>query len=273
MPAARHSSRSPCIALAVIATIRGRRSAGQRRAISREASNPSISGIWTSINTRSYGCRSMASTASRPLAATSARYPICSSRRSASFWFTTLSSATRIRKGWRRAISGSSSSRDGVRLSTRIGWPARTPTSASNSCDGLIGFVRCAANPTFSAPASRRPSEVKSSRGNAAAVRCSRIARARATPSSSGMCMSRIPASNSSPAWIQARASRGEPVVRTAIPQVSRYAARIRRLVSLSSTTSTRLASSVGCVPCSSRRGGTAPSAEGACTVNRNSEP
>src|SRR5438445_1573573 len=104
MPAARHSSRSPCIALAVIATIRGRRSAGQRRAISREASNPSISGIWTSINTRSYGCRSMASTASRPLAATSALYPICSSRRSASFWFTTLSSATRIRKGWRRGI-------------------------------------------------------------------------------------------------------------------------------------------------------------------------
>jgi hypothetical protein len=46
IPAAKHSSRSPCIALAVIATIRGRRSPGQRRPISREASNPSISGTF-----------------------------------------------------------------------------------------------------------------------------------------------------------------------------------------------------------------------------------
>ena len=49
MPAAMHISRSPCIALAVIATMRGR-SPLQRALMRRVASRPSISGICTSMS-------------------------------------------------------------------------------------------------------------------------------------------------------------------------------------------------------------------------------
>ena len=59
-PPARHISRSPSIAFAVIAMIRSGRS-GQRARIRRVASSPSISGIWTSMSTTSYGSRSSAS--------------------------------------------------------------------------------------------------------------------------------------------------------------------------------------------------------------------
>jgi hypothetical protein len=48
MPAAMHISRSPCIAFAVMATMRGR-SLFQRALMRRDASSPSISGICTSI--------------------------------------------------------------------------------------------------------------------------------------------------------------------------------------------------------------------------------
>ena len=99
MPAARHISRSPSIAFAVIATIRSGRS-GQRARMRRVASRPSISGIWTSISTRSYGSRSRrvedleAVARDRPRRSPSAR-----AASTASFTFTALSSASRIRSG------------------------------------------------------------------------------------------------------------------------------------------------------------------------------
>ncbi len=49
MPAARHCSRSPTIALALGGGFHGAR-------MVRVASKPSISGIWQSIRTRSKGC-------------------------------------------------------------------------------------------------------------------------------------------------------------------------------------------------------------------------
>jgi CheY-like chemotaxis protein len=52
-PAARQASRSPCIALAVMAMMRGRWPAGHCDAMRRVASSPSISGICTSISTTS----------------------------------------------------------------------------------------------------------------------------------------------------------------------------------------------------------------------------
>ena len=52
-------------------------------------------------------------------------------------------------------------------------------------------------------------------------------------------------------------ASAGDPVARGRMPQASRCAVRMRRLVALSSTTSTRLPRSGGCTPLRSRRVGT----------------
>ena len=46
----RHLSRSPCIASAVIAMMLGRSLAAQRAQMTRLASRPSISGIWTSMS-------------------------------------------------------------------------------------------------------------------------------------------------------------------------------------------------------------------------------
>ena len=84
-----------------------------------------------------------------------------------------------------------------------------------------MGLWRYAAKPSCSARASRRPSEVKRTRGSASPAGCSRIARARATPSISGMCMSRMPTSKRSSARIHASASRGDPVARARMPQAS----------------------------------------------------
>src|ERR1039458_1973401 len=84
MPAARHRSRSPRIAWAVMATI------GMclpvlcsRTRMAEVASNPSISGICTSINTTSKFSWSRAARASRPLFVTVTRCPCFSSRRAA----------------------------------------------------------------------------------------------------------------------------------------------------------------------------------------------
>jgi len=73
MPAAKHISRSPCMAFAVMATMRGRSSGRQREQIVRVASRPSISGICTSMSTTSYTWRRTDSIASMPFDARSAR--------------------------------------------------------------------------------------------------------------------------------------------------------------------------------------------------------
>ena len=99
------------------------------------------------MSNRSYGCRSSASRASRPLPATSARYPSFSSSRSASFWFTTLSSASRIRSGCSSPSSGSMPlagllARDRLRRDS-----PSTDASAPCSAEALIGFVDDRADP------------------------------------------------------------------------------------------------------------------------------
>ena len=63
------------------------------------ASRPSISGICTSMSTRSNGCLASAASASLPLPATTTACPCFSSRRTASFWLTGLSSASSTRSG------------------------------------------------------------------------------------------------------------------------------------------------------------------------------
>ncbi len=66
------------------------------------ASRPSISGIWTSISTRSYGIVSSALTASAPLATASARSPSFFRMPRATCWLVMLSSASRMRTAPRR---------------------------------------------------------------------------------------------------------------------------------------------------------------------------
>src|SRR5476649_1628444 len=68
------------------------------RRMAAAASRPFISGICTSIRMASNWSPTSASIASRPLAATVTRWPCFSSIRTASFRFTALSSASRIRR-------------------------------------------------------------------------------------------------------------------------------------------------------------------------------
>ena len=79
--------------------------------------------------------------------------------------------------------------------------------------------------------------------------------------------------SKRSSARIHASASAGDPVARDSMPQASRCAVRMRRLVALSSTTSTRLPRSDGCTPLRSRRVGPGDSAATARIVKRKSLP
>ena len=99
MPAARHLSRSPFIACAVIATIGTCRPVRARDCrIAAVASRPSISGICTSIRTRSKAPRRRRpSTASRPLLRHATVWPCFSSIATASRWLTGLSSASSTR--------------------------------------------------------------------------------------------------------------------------------------------------------------------------------
>ena len=97
------------MALAVMATIGVRRPGrSPARGCAAVASRPSISGICTSISTRSYSRRATRSSASRPSLATSTPWPQLLEHRAAPrFWLTGLSSATRTRRarpsaGWPR---------------------------------------------------------------------------------------------------------------------------------------------------------------------------
>ena len=74
MPLARQRARSPESACAVNATIGSPAPEGVAR-MARVAANPSISGIWMSMRTRSYGAPATASTAARPSPTTSTWWP------------------------------------------------------------------------------------------------------------------------------------------------------------------------------------------------------
>ena len=123
---------SPLIACAVMARIRRCPPVPRsRRRISAVASNPSISGICTSISTRSKVSRASASIASRPLATAVTSWPRLTSRPTATRWLTTLSSATST---LRRRTGG---------LATAIRSPATAVSSAASSASGEM---KCAAD-------------------------------------------------------------------------------------------------------------------------------
>jgi len=116
--------------------------------IIRVASKPSISGIRTSIRTRSYGAIAKAWTASRPLPTPLPRYPSFSISLEATFWFTTLSSATRILI--LRRPSPATVCRVMMGRSAESRAPFRRPSAVlrhSLSCDCLTGLGRQAAKP------------------------------------------------------------------------------------------------------------------------------
>ena len=84
------------------------------------------------------------------------------------------------------------------------------------------------------------PSEESSTSGSLFPPGRRRISRASITPSISGICMSRTPTSNSSPARSQSSASDAEWAARGTMPQLATTVVRMRRLVALSSTMSMR---------------------------------
>ena len=145
MPAARHRSRSPLIASAVIATIHGRSPSGH--ALDDPAGRLEAVHLGhldvRSATGRTAGARAPRSPRCR-WPPTSARYPSCSSSRIASFWFTTLSSARRIRSGWRVAELLVERARRRRRWCRRASCRARSRARRASG-DALIGFVTTAA--------------------------------------------------------------------------------------------------------------------------------
>ena len=109
------------------------------------ASSPSISGMWTSMSTRSNGGASNASgmpslaKASRPSFATTTAWPSFSSARTASVWLTALSSASSTR----RAAPGSCGRTWAAgRGAGPAGPAARAVKMASSRSDCLTGLAR-----------------------------------------------------------------------------------------------------------------------------------
>jgi hypothetical protein len=97
IPAFRLLSRSPLIAWAVMARI-GSLSKRSSARISLVAVNPSMTGIWMSIRTRSNGSAATRSTPSRPFTATVTRIARSPSNSVARSRFTSLSSTSSTRR-------------------------------------------------------------------------------------------------------------------------------------------------------------------------------
>ena len=160
--------------------------------------------------------------------------------RKASFWFTSLSSATKMRIGKRLASSASNClapvcTAPGVLLRAALG-SARINTS--NRADCRAGLVNTAAN-KWSSPVWRRLLDDSSAIGRS--ERSLRTCSANARPSISGMCRSVISRSNCSPVRNILSASFGDREVRGSMPQRLACRLRMRKLVALSSTNKTRL--------------------------------
>ena len=227
------------MASAVMATIQGRSPSGHRSRICRVASSPSISGIWTSDRSRSYGWRSSASIASKPFAATSARYPSFSSNRSASFWFTTLSSARRIRSGC--LVARSSSRALAWRSDPSSSVVSSTVATAACSGEALSGLVTTAPMPApshlASAVTSCWPTDDASTTGSPASRSWIFVASSR--PSMPGISMSST-ARSIRPFPTATSASSGPDASTVSTSHAPSIASRSLRFVSLSSTTSAR---------------------------------
>mmetsp|Transcript_21123 Transcript_21123/g.82004 ORF Transcript_21123/g.82004 Transcript_21123/m.82004 type:complete len:293 (+) Transcript_21123:254-1132(+) len=173
-----------------------------------------------------------------------------------------------MRSGWRWARPASGRGKGAAVGSGTASW-CSTVTRVSNSWLWRSGFIISAANRPAST--SRRPSDVNSTRGSAGFR--SRRRRARATPSISGMCMSSTARSKASPARTQARAWAGLSVSRGTMPHLAVCSASTRRLVALSSTTSSRRPFKPGWSPKNSRRLASGSSARGAEMVKWKLEP
>ena len=267
-PGGEARSRSPCIALAVIATIRGRSSAAQRSRIRRVASSPSISGIWTSISTRSYGCRSSASIASIAVAGDvrAVAELLEQPERELLVHGVVLGQQDpqRVSRAELRIVRAR---RGFLRASSR---PRRAPVARARcSGEALIGLVTNASIPGVAhrgaaSSRARRPTR-RAGRAIRAPVRASRAASSR--PSVPGHHISTTARSNGPPPSAASASSRGAPRPRPSPRRGS--ALTIRRFVALSSTTSMRRPASD---PRPAERGGR-PSASPASNVRRNVLP
>ncbi len=149
MPAARHCSRSPAMARAVSATIGtcppAVRSWSRMTAV---ASSPLISGICTSIRTRSNDSSTARSAARRPLPTIVTRCPFCLSKADderlvGRVVFSDQHSQRPARPPADRCVSLPRCRRDGAGV-------AKAVTIASSRSDCLTGLASCAAN-TFAA--------------------------------------------------------------------------------------------------------------------------
>ena len=164
MPAARHCSRSPCSAFAVSATIGTRRP--PRLALPDRARGPvpvHLGHLAVQEDEVVGQARRTASTASRPLPATSTRHPGVSSIRITTRWLTALSSATSTRqpaqgarrRGGARAVPPP---RGAVAVvGSRDPRAGRAGLSTSRSRVGRTGLIRYAVDAGGAGGPGRRP--------------------------------------------------------------------------------------------------------------------
>ena len=139
-PAARHLSRSPFMACAVSAMIgKCRPEICSLARTARMACSPSMTGICTSISTRSGLSRSMALSASWPFSTTLTVLPCFSSSFLARSRLTALSSASKI---FNASLFSSTGSWATISLA-RFGFTfVSSSKSASKSSEGCTGFIR-----------------------------------------------------------------------------------------------------------------------------------
>ena len=177
--------------------------------------------------------------------------------RSASFWFTALSSASRMRSGDVRRLLVSSVP-PSVAASVLGAARARTWTSASKSCEALTGFASCAAN-SLGAAHLRRGDRARSASTSGSSCRPERadLAREREAVHLGHPHVERRRRRSARPR----RSARAPPTAARprpgCIPQDRAWRLTISRLVALSSTTSSRLPSSWRRL-CVARRGAAA---------------
>src|ERR1035438_2200338 len=152
----------------------------------------------------------------------SARYPICLSRRAATFWLMTLSSQSSTRRGRRLARVGSSLAVVAGALGAAALAPDITRSRISWSWAGLIGLVRQPAKAALakSALSDRTPTEVSSTSGRLPPPGSLRISPANVKPSMPGICISRMARSKRSPARIHSMARGALCVSRGIMPHL-----------------------------------------------------
>ncbi len=243
MPAARHISRSPCIALAVIATMRGRSSGCQRAQIWRDG--------FEAVHLRHLHVHQhdVVGSVAAPI-----RRPRCRSTRGRRDSPSAAGAAARA-SGSRRCPRRAGCAADGAPPCSGSSCVPGAATGAACGADvvreqrlpacrtaatGAPAWPRYAANRPSSAPTSRRPSELNSTSGRVGAALADRACERHAVHLRhvhvQDREVERLAARRASAAPRAAT-----PVARDAIPHFAVCRSSTRRLVALSSTTSTRL--------------------------------